>query len=506
MAEPTTAFEWQQVANNYQNQISEIQQQLSNLRAQRAELIEKRNLVAQVRSQFPQNSVGWKEAQSQFLIITNQIAGIDRLIEEYVAQEQAAINNYNYAIEQSRLAEQGPPNTNINTPPASDTGNPTDPVAPNIPALAAAGSVAIGEAINPETGETYFTPVNQISGLPILEEPSIEDTEFGDLAGAIADQEGTGLREPPVLSDSEVEAYLNNIATQDPLSIDNISLPSPSGLTNSKTRTRAQATRQDEANFKQKEDWRVRLSLAPESYYLYNVPGNQGILAPLAATNGIIFPYTPSINISYLANYDNADITHTNYKIYQYKGSAVDSIVLGCDFTAQDTFEANYLLAVIHFLRTVTKMFYGQDQTVKPGTPPPLCYLSGLGAFQFDSHPLAITQFNYVLPTDVDYIRAGTTTTTAGVNRSSEQSVINTNVIGNSRNTNLGPGGTVPPPKFTNVPGGTIEPTYVPTKMNIQISAIPIVSRNDISNRFSVTDYATGKLLRGSQNKRAGIW
>ena len=282
------------------------------------------------------------------------------------------------------------------------------------------------------------------------------------------------------------------------------------GLSTALTNTRTGATAQDEANFKQKEDWRVRLSLAPESNYLYNVPGSQGILAPLAATDGIIFPYTPAISIGYNATYDAADITHSNYKIYQYKNSSVDSISISCDFTAQDTFEANYLLAVIHFLRTVTKMFYGQDQDPKPGTPPPLCYLSGLGAFQFDAHPLAIQTFTYSLPTDVDYIRAGTTTTTAGVNKGASQSKVNTNVQSNGRTADsIGPGGTVPPPRFTNVPGGTIEPTYVPTKMQIQITAIPIVTRNDISNNFSVRDYATGALLRGMKgNKRisGGIW
>ena len=63
-------------------------------------------------------------------------------------------------------------------------------------------------------------------------------------------------------------------------------------------------------------------------------------------------------------------------------------------------------------------MFYGQDQTPKPGTPPPLCFLTGLGDFQFQQHPLAITGFNYTLPTDVDYIRAGKASSGAGVNTS----------------------------------------------------------------------------------------
>jgi hypothetical protein len=279
------------------------------------------------------------------------------------------------------------------------------------------------------------------------------------------------------------------------------------GLTAKKLDTNSQATQQDVSNFKQKEDWRVRLSLAPSADYLYKVPkGSAGILEPLQATDGVIFPYTPQIQVNYQANYDPTDLTHSNYKIFQYRNSGVDSVSITCDFTAQDTYEANYLLAVIHFFRSVTKMFYGQDQNPKPGTPPPLCYLSGLGAFQFDAHPLAITSFNYSLPSDVDYIRAGAVTAGAGVNRSAS------NVVNNSPNissTRLGPGigagGTGTGPIFT-TPPGTVDPTYVPTKIQLSIGAIPIITRNDISNKFSLKEYATGALLRGTKRQGGGIW
>jgi hypothetical protein len=59
-------------------------------------------------------------------------------------------------------------------------------------------------------------------------------------------------------------------------------------------------------------DWRVRLRLAPQSKYLYNAPA-PGILAPLTITDGVIFPYTPSINTSYKANYSSYDLTHSNF-------------------------------------------------------------------------------------------------------------------------------------------------------------------------------------------------
>ena len=226
-------------------------------------------------------------------------------------------------------------------------------------------------------------------------------------------------------------------------------------------------------------------------------------------TDGIVFPYTPTVSVNYAASYDSTDITHSNYKMYSYKNSSVDTISIGCDFTAQDTYEANYLLAVIHFFRSVTKMFYGQDQNPKPGTPPPLCYLTGLGAYQFDNHPIAITAFNYSLPNDVDYIRAGNPTAPSGVNLSPANVPDNASSAILGRLQNLVRGGGSAPVKFSTTTAGnygTAEPTYVPTKMQISISAIPIITRNDISNNFSVREYATGKLLRGSIRKGGGIW
>jgi hypothetical protein len=271
--------------------------------------------------------------------------------------------------------------------------------------------------------------------------------------------------------------------------------------------TQSQATQQDVSNFQQKQDWRVRLRLAPGSTYLYNNTGNEGILLPLAETDGVIFPYTPAISVAYSAAYDNTELTHTNYKFFSYRASAVDSISITCDFTAQDTFEANYLLAVIHFFRSATKMFYGQDQNPKPGTPPPLCYLTGLGSFQFDEHPLAITGFTYSLPTDVDYIRAGATTTPAGVNKRPgiPNQGASSPVASRLQSSGLRPGAIQPPVYFTEN-AGTREPTYVPTKIQMAITAIPIVTRNDISNTFSLEEYATGKLLRGSKRQGGGIW
>ena len=247
-------------------------------------------------------------------------------------------------------------------------------------------------------------------------------------------------------------------------------------------------------------DWRVRLRLAPQSKYLYNAP-QPGILQPLTVTDGVIFPYTPTITTNYRANYSPYDLTHSNYKGYFYTNSFVDPVTITGTFTAQDTAEANYLLAVIHFFRSATKMFYGQD--AERGAPPPLVYLTGLGEYQFNEHSCLIQNFSYSLPSEVDYIRAGSPGN-QGVNlttRRDRQSVATNGVFGSLNRLAaafLPKGGVSGPPAPPTL--GLNRPTYVPTKMEIIITLLPVQSRQQVSKQFSVKEFASGNLLRG------GFW
>ena len=253
-------------------------------------------------------------------------------------------------------------------------------------------------------------------------------------------------------------------------------------------------------------DWRVKLSLAPSANYLYNasVPG---ILAPLASqggTGGVIFPYMPSIETSYRATYSNYDLTHSNYRGYFYQNSYVDQVGMRAQFTAQNTSEANYLLAVIHFFRSVTKMFYGANDNLR-GSPPPLVFLTGLGSYQFAQHPCVVTSFNYTLPADVDYIRA-LSNSNLGTNQQNQQvrqSTVPTN--GSTSNYRLASNGLPPGATATATPAPNTtdllnSPTYVPTKMEISISLLPVQSRQQVSQNFNLRDFASGSLLNG------GFW
>lgn len=250
-------------------------------------------------------------------------------------------------------------------------------------------------------------------------------------------------------------------------------------------------------------DWRVRLSLASGADYLYNTPGNgsAGILEPLRVTNGVLFPYTPQIDTQYRAEYDSYSLTHSNYKGYFYKSSHIDAVNITATFTAQDTSEAEYLLAVIHFFRSVTKMFYGQDP--QRGAPPPLVFLTGLGEYQFNGHPCVVTSFNYTLPADVNYIRARSKNVSYSnlLQRRDRQS-LPTNILSSALDRLFNAGATKGAIPETQAPPtlGLNSPTYVPTKMQITISLLPVQSRSQVSKQFSVKQFANGNLLKG------GFW
>ena len=267
---------------------------------------------------------------------------------------------------------------------------------------------------------------------------------------------------------------------------------------------RSQAAQQAQRKQANDGDWRVKLRLAPSAEYLYKDPGlnSNGILWPLNVTDGVIFPYMPVINTSYNANYSTYDLTHSNYRGYFYQNSYVGEVNMTATFTAQDTKEAEYMLAVIHFFRSATKMFYGQDAPGR-GSPPPLVYLQGLGEYQFNLHPCLISQFTYNLPNDVDYIRARSPNlvgTNLQIKRDRKTNPTNPfsaaierlNAIGQPK------GGINIPPAPPTL--GTNSPTYVPTKIEIQLTLLPTQTRQQVSQEFSLQKFANGNLLKG------GFW
>ena len=107
------------------------------------------------------------------------------------------------------------------------------------------------------------------------------------------------------------------------------------------------------------------------------------------------------------------------------------------------------------------------------------------------------------MPADVDYIRA-TSVSNNGTNQSSRRDLQNlpTNYTGTSQtrlaNNSLTKGAVSGPPPTSTL--STDSPTYVPTKMEISVTLLPVQTRTQVSKQFSLANFANGNLLKG------GFW
>jgi hypothetical protein len=144
-------------------------------------------------------------------------------------------------------------------------------------------------------------------------------------------------------------------------------------------------------------DWRVSLSVP-------DVIKTSPLFQPFRETNNkLVFPFNPTILFGNTANYSSITPVHTNYPYYAYENSQVDSITIAGEYFSQNDTDARYWIAVLHFLRTMTKMFYGGG--ANSGTPPLLTRLNGYGKHVLNNIPCVVNTFSIDLPSDVDYIQ-----------------------------------------------------------------------------------------------------
>jgi len=222
-------------------------------------------------------------------------------------------------------------------------------------------------------------------------------------------------------------------------------------------------------------DWRVKIGL-PVNFpsAIFNQVGDastvQSVQQILTRTNGVVFPYTPSITVTHNARYQEQALTHSNYKNYFYEGSDVGEISITGDFTVQNIDEGQYLLAAIYFFRSCTKMFFGADELA--GNPPPIVFLDGYGDFYFPHVSCVVKSFSHVLPPDVDYLEIP----------SGDQG----RVIGDPNN---------------NIMNATVR---LPTSSQLTVVVQPVYSRNNVYNNFSLSQFGQGKLL-GTRTNNSDI-
>lgn len=187
-------------------------------------------------------------------------------------------------------------------------------------------------------------------------------------------------------------------------------------------------------------EWRVRLEVPSQI-------ASSPVLKPLVTTgNNMVFPFNPVIIFSQSADYNEISPTHTNYAFHAYQGSKVDSMQITGEFYTENEDDGRYWIACVHFLRTMTKMFYGNGDNL--GNPPMVSRLNGYGDHVLNDIPVLITNFTVDLPADVDYISCL-------------------------------------------VPKEGGKENYVPTQSQISVTVVPNYARSAHS-QFNLTDFANG--------------
>ena len=228
-------------------------------------------------------------------------------------------------------------------------------------------------------------------------------------------------------------------------------------------------------------DWRVRLQIPNNADRVFNtLLDDNELLAPLLESRGMFWPLTPAVIVQHSANYNALAQTHSNYPFQAYQNSQVDQINIIGEFPVQNQTDAKHWVATVNFLRTVTKMFFGKEQTLK-GNPPPIMHLSGYGDHVFNKVPVVINTFNVELKPGIDYI-------------STRQA--------NNPYKDLPPDLNGPDAAFfMNDPFES--QTWAPTLSNISVLVTPVYSRESVKN-FSLKKFARGE-LNGSGSNEVGF-
>tara|TARA_B100000575_G_scaffold260193_1_gene232969 strand:- start:3872 stop:4702 length:831 start_codon:yes stop_codon:yes gene_type:complete len=224
-----------------------------------------------------------------------------------------------------------------------------------------------------------------------------------------------------------------------------------------------------------KKDWRVRLQVPAgsplEQFFDF---ANNPILKPLTESRGMFWPLTPMMQIQHMANYDALAMTHSNMPHQSYVNSQVDSMNIIGEFPVQNYEDAQHWVATVNFLRTATKMFFGQDGgTGLKGNPPPILHLYGYGDHMFNKVPVVLNSFNVELRQGIDYISTVQNESGYVTNRTRDRMGL-----------------------------AELEQnqTWAPTLSNISVLVTPIYSRDSMKN-FSMKKFVRGELNGKGDNE-----
>jgi len=230
-------------------------------------------------------------------------------------------------------------------------------------------------------------------------------------------------------------------------------------------------------------DWRVKLTLPPLSSLQSLIFNSRSkVLEPLVDAGGIVFPLTPNVLVQHTAAYTPMATTHSNYPFYGYQNSQPQNMTVIGEFPVQNKEDARYWVAVLHFLRTCTKMFFGGSDVDGKGNPPPIMRLNGYGKHVLNEVPVIIESFSCELTDRVDYISTSQSTRTSMANKPVFD------IVENGQNTKL------------DFNSDMWDESWAPASSIFTVQLQPIYSRKAIKD-FSLRKFASGELTSGGQDQ-----
>lgn len=147
-------------------------------------------------------------------------------------------------------------------------------------------------------------------------------------------------------------------------------------------------------------DTRVRIRPFASDYF-----GSSELLAPLKDTsNGVIFPYQPTLNIQQQVDYATMSMVHSNQDYLAYSRSPNVTVSISGKFTVQNQYEGRYAFAAIHFFRSASKMAFGMNDP-NAGLPPPICLLTGHGEYMFNNARCILRNFTHNYDETIDTVK-----------------------------------------------------------------------------------------------------
>lgn len=228
----------------------------------------------------------------------------------------------------------------------------------------------------------------------------------------------------------------------------------------------------------------------------FDMSGLGGPLAPIAATGGLVFQYSPSISESIEVTYNSVgSLVHSNENYNVWSGTQNRKIGLGeVVFTADTEENAAYMIATIQFFRVFSLSDFGRGKT---GRPPSPMWFSAYGRMMYEQVPVLLKGATLEFSNTVDYVRVPT----AGFARSSTVATATgaTSVRGGA----LGPSIPSFVTDLQNSTNGLVQRSsessdfvWVPAKLSVSgISLIVQHTPNYWKGTFSLEEFKSGGML-----------